>query len=272
MTTTPAELAGLLTRPGPGTDRHLSDLLAHHASTGGPVFVTDSVLRHAGADDPVLYTAHRDVLPPRRACGTEWFADLVIYQPGDLPGGELNRSTGHWNSPSQLEVFQTLSGRTLMITAWRDGGQPVLRYQACEPGTLATVPFGAWHLTLVLDGPAEVFNLYTDLPAPGADPHGTASPPTKRRAAAREQAKYRRGPAVEITATRSGSGFSLTGSARGLAAWGPGQHAGEPSWLRSIIGDEPLAAFYATASPHTLTRLSDQARASLPANSRSEHR
>lgn len=272
-TAAPSELTALLNRYGPGTDRHLSDLLEHHDSDGSPVFLTDNVLHHAGTDDPVLYTAFRDVLPPRQASGIEWFADLVVYKPGELPGGELNRSTGHWNSLSQLEVFQTVSGRTLMITAWRtDGGQPMLRYQVCPPDTLAAVPFGAWHLTLVLDGPAAVFNLYADLPGLCTGLPGTASPLTARQAAIHEQVKYRFGPAVEITATRTGHGFSLTGSARGLATWGRGEPTAEPRWLRSIIGDEALAAFYTTADPHTLSRLCAQARNSLPAASRSERR
>ncbi len=270
MTTAPPGLDALPRTDGPGTSRHLSDLLDHHRSPGRPVFLTDSVLRHAGNSDPVMYTAWRDVLPPQSAAGTEWFADLVVYQPGELPGGELYRSTGHWNSPAQLEVFQTVSGRTLMITAWRDSdGDPVLRYQQCGPGGLAAVPFGAWHLTLVLDGPAAVFNLYCDLP--GAGPAGHAGAATARQAATCEQEKYRSGPAVEITARRAGREFTLTGSARGLRTWGPGEPAAEPGWLRAVIGDEPLSAFFATAAPDALDRLGGRARRSLPAAGRQEH-
>ena len=203
MTAAPAEPAALPRTHGPGASRRLSDLIACHRSPGHPVFLTDSALHCAGAGDPVLYTAWRDVLAPRQAAGTDWFADLVVYQPGELPGGELHRSTGHWNSPAQLEVFQTVTGRTLMITAWRDDdGRPLLRYQECGPGDLAAVPFGAWHLTLVLDGPAAVFNLYCDLP--GAAPAGTGPAAAARHAASREQDKYQSGPAVEITATRTG--------------------------------------------------------------------
>jgi hypothetical protein len=268
VTTAPPELGALPRTDGPGTSRRLSDLLDHHRSPGRPVFLTDSVLHHGGNSDPVLYTAWRDVLPPRMASGTEWSADLVIYQPGELPGGELHRSTGHWNSPAQLEVFQTVSGRTLMITAWRDSdGDPVLRYQECGPGGLAAVPFGAWHLTLVLDGPAAVFNLYCDLPG-AAGPAVTAM---ARQAATCEQEKYRSGPAVEITAARAGAGFTLTGSACGLRTWGPGEPAAEPGWLRAVIRNEPLSAFFATAAPDALDRLSGQARRSLPDARRQEH-
>jgi hypothetical protein len=255
---------------GPGTSRRLSDLLDHHRSPGRPVFLTDSVLRHAGNSDPVLYTAWRGALPPKLASGTEWFADLVIYQPGELPGGELYRSTGHWNSPRQLEVFQTVSGRTLMITAWRDSdGDPVLRYQECGRGGLAAVPIGAWHLTLVLDGPAAVFNLYCDLPSTG--PAGPAGAAAARHAATCEQEKYRSGPAVEITARRARHGFTLTGSAHGLRTWGLGKPVAEPGWLRALIGDEQLSAFFTTAAPDALDRLGTQARRNLPAADRQEH-
>lgn len=268
MTTAPTEPAALPRTHGPGTSRRLSDLLDHHRSPGHPVFLTDGVLRRSGTSDPVLYTAWRDVLSPRPAAGTEWFADLVIYQPGELPGGELYRSTGHWNSPAQLEVFQTMSGRTLMITAWRSRGERMLRYQECGPGGLAVVPFGAWHLTLVLDGPAAVFNLYCDLPGASlADPAATA---TARRAAGCEQEKYRSGPAVEVTARRAGCGFTLTGSARGLRTWGTGEPAAEPRWLRAVIGDETLCAFMATAATADLDRLGSQARQHLPAAGRPE--
>ncbi len=269
MTIAPPELDALPCTRGPGTDRRLSGLLDHHRSPGRAVFLTEEALRRAGNSDPVLYTAWRDVLPPKLSSGTEWFADLVIYQPGELPGGELYRSTGHWNSPAQLEVFQTVSGRTLMITAWRDSdGDPVLRYQECGPGGLAAVPFGAWHLTLVLDGPAAVFNLYCDLP--GASPAGSAA--AARNPATCEQEKYRSGPAVEITARRAGHGFTLTGSARGLRTWGPGKPAAEPGWLRAVIGEEPLSALFATAAPDALGRLGGQARRSLASADRQQHR
>jgi hypothetical protein len=269
--TAPSQLTALTRTRGPGTSQRLSDLLDHYRSPGHPVFVSASALRHAGNSDPVLYTAWRDVLPPRQAAGTEWFADLVLYQPGELPGGELHRSTGHWNAPAQLEVFQTVSGRTLMITARRDSsGAPVLRYQECGPGSLAAVPFGAWHLTLVLDGPAAVFNLYCDLP--GAGPAGAPAAAAARQAATSGQAKYRTGPAVEITARRAGHGFTLTGSARGLQTWGSGKPIGEPGWLRDTIGDASLSGFFAAAEPGALSALADQARRSLPAASRQEVR
>jgi hypothetical protein len=109
--------------------------------------------------DRVLYQAHRDVFPPVLVNGRCWRSDLVRYEPGTLPTGELHRSLGHWNSPAQYEVFETVTGTVLMIVATRLG--PVT-HQVCRPGDLVAVPMGAWHLTYVLDGPAFVFNVYAD--------------------------------------------------------------------------------------------------------------
>ncbi|WP_229399920.1 hypothetical protein [Micromonospora okii] len=254
--TTIASAASLNMRPehDAGADFLLSDLLARHRDGGNTVFVSDAVLRHGTGNDQLLYTAHRDVLPRRHAFGSDWFADLVEYQPGVLPGGELHRSTGHWNTPAQLEVFQALTGRTLMITAWRTAaGQPALRYQECPAGALAVIPFGGWHLTLVLDGPATVFNFYTDLPAAG-------HPPAER--VDLDADKYRRAPAVEITAVRVGDEFQLTGA--GLAAWGTAQQAVEPTWLRQALGGASLPEFYRTAEGSALAALAWHAHRHLP--------
>ncbi|MEU3455281.1 hypothetical protein ABZ671_17045 [Micromonospora sp. NPDC006766] len=254
MTTT-ASAAPLTVLPehGAGADFRLSDLLARHRDGGNTVFVSDAVLHHGTGDDPLLYIAHRDVLPRRRTFGTDWFADLVEYQPGALPGGELHRSTGHWNTPAQLEVFQTLTGRALVITAWRTAaGQPVLRYQECHAGALAVIPFGGWHLTLVLDGPAAVFNFYAELPVAGN--------PAER--VDRDADKYRRAPAVEVTAVRAGDGFQLTGA--GLAAWGTARQAVEPAWLRQALGAASLPEFYRTADGSALAALARYAHRHLP--------
>jgi hypothetical protein len=109
--------------------------------------------------DRVLYQARRDVLPPVMMNGRRWRSDLVRYEPGALPTGELHRSLGHWNSPAQYEVFETVSGTVLLIVATPQGQ---VTYQVCGPGDLAAVPMGGWHLTYVLDGPAFVFNVYAD--------------------------------------------------------------------------------------------------------------
>ncbi|SBT40797.1 hypothetical protein [Micromonospora narathiwatensis] len=261
MTTT-ASAAALTVLPehGAGAGFRLSDLLARYRDGENKVFVSDAVLHHGTRDDPLLYTAHRDVLPRRHALDTDWFADLVEYQPGVLPGGELHRSTGHWNTPAQLEVFQTLTGRTLMITAWRTAaGQPVLRYQECHAGALAVIPFGGWHLTLVLEGPAEVFNIYAELPVAGN--------PTERVDC--DADKYRRALAVEITAVRASDGFQLTGA--GLAAWGTARQAVEPTWLRQALGAASLPEFYSTAHGSALAALARYAHRHLPAHTPDRH-
>lgn len=263
LATGPASTVGpvLLDTAGDGVDRHLSDLLATRADGTPTCYLADHGAARAACDtgaDPVLYAAHRDILPPTRALGAEWFADLCAYRPGRLPGGELNRSIGHWNTPAQLEVFEVLSGRVLMITAWRDSsGTPVLNWQACEPGDLVAVPFGAWHQTSVLDGPAVVFNIYTDLP-------GTEQQHTSRHAAQHAEIKYRSSAPVEITAIRAEAGFTLTGSRRGRDHWGRGVQAVEPAWLREAVGPGGLVALHTSASADHLARLVDAARAHLP--------
>jgi hypothetical protein len=267
MTSAMHRAATLLTplRPtGAGSEYRLSDLLQRH-NAGDTVFVTDDVLSYRGGHDPLLYTAHRDVLPPRTACGSDWFADLVEYQPGQLPGGELIRSTGHWNTPTQLEIFQTLVGRVLMLAAWRTGsGEPVLTYQRCDAGELAVIPFGGWHLTLVLDGPAAVFNFYTDLPAETAPPHQAP--------AAGDRGKYRRAAPVELTAVRARDGFAITGSADGLAVWGAAQSVSEPAWLRDIVAGTSLADFYRNGDGATLAALVGNACRHVPVCHRTDPR
>lgn len=242
---------------GRGVDRHLSDLLAPGAA-GSACYLADPDAARAAQTDPVLYTAHRDILPPARAVGVEWFADLCVYQPGQLPGGELHRSIGHWNTPAQLEVFEVLSGRVLMITAWHSTcGTPILHWQVCEPGDLVAVPFGAWHQTSVLHGPAYVFNIYTDLP-------GISQQHTSRHAAQHTEVKYRSRTPVEITAIRAETGFALTGSRHGQDHWGLGVQAVEPPWLREAVGPQGLVALHTRAPAERLSLLVDAARAHLP--------
>ncbi|GAA4256602.1 cupin domain-containing protein [Dactylosporangium darangshiense] len=254
-------LQELLDRAGPGVKRRLSDLLIRRAA-GGAVHLTAAATA-PGVDDPLLYTAYRDVLPPRQLAQTVWFADLVVYQPGDLPGGELHRSIGHWNTPSQLEVFQCLTGRILMITAWRAAmGDPIVRLQVCTAGELCAVPFGAWHLTCVLDGPAAVFNIYTDLPHRdhGAGQHVSPS------GAIHEVAKYAAGEPVELTAVRASSGFMVMGSERGLSVWGTGEPGAAPAWLPPLLAGRDLPQFYAAATDTELDRLRVAAQVHLPSS------
>lgn len=150
-----------------GITRRLSDLLTGIPEDGSAtsVYLTEVAAARAAVargENPVLYRAYRDVLAPRAksddhglrmaADGAYWFADLVIYPGGELPGSrELARSIGHWNTAAQLEMFQCLSGRVLILSGKHDAtGKPELTYQVCGPGDVAVVEFGAWHLTAEL--------------------------------------------------------------------------------------------------------------------------
>src|SRR6185437_509380 len=119
------------------------DLLPVEGAGGPDVFLADreaALAAVAGGADPVLYRAWRGVLPPRESTppaerdagpgSLAWLADLVVYQDGTLPGGEPFRSTGHWNPDGQLEVFQALSGRVLIVAAGVGAtGQRYVQYQ-----------------------------------------------------------------------------------------------------------------------------------------------
>ncbi|MFJ2778096.1 hypothetical protein [Kitasatospora sp. NPDC087315] len=226
--------------------RRLADFFSKDEGGGPDVLFADpaavAAAVAAGADQE-LYSAARDVLPsrvvpapekqdgPTSAGATLWSADLVIYQDGTLPGGEPFRSTGHWNPADQLEIFQVLSGRVLMLSSILDkpDGQSSVFFQECRAGDLAVVPFGAWHLTYVLDGPAMVFNTYSG-------PIGSRDDATASGTAHTPATKYRsqRGPA-EITVTRSDTGFSIDLSAKWRQACGDPVRVSCPAWLQQHI-------------------------------------
>lgn len=139
---------GLLTASRPATRRLLSGALPPPTATGAG-FADLTALRAAVAvgNDPLLYEAWRDVLPPRPklrsarenlADSDFWFADLVVYQQGWLVDGQPVRSTGHWNSPLQLEIFQLDTGTVLMLAARRRAdGHMQATYQICQAGDVA---------------------------------------------------------------------------------------------------------------------------------------
>jgi hypothetical protein len=250
--------------------RRLTDLLA--AGAGDGLFFASRPGLEAAAQagrDPVLYYAYRDVLPPRdlatgerlaagdpgseRARGAGYlFADLVVYQPGVLPGGEPFRSTGHWNEPEQLEIFQTLTGTVIMLVAGhRAGGAPFLYEQVCGPGEVIAVPRGAWHVSYVLDGPAAVFNVAADLGS-----GGPAGPP--RRAGARQEpGKYQRAGAVPVTLVREGAGCRRAGPPGG---WAARAEPPDNTWARSFVDRAgSLADLHLHGSAATLAALADAA-------------
>lgn len=246
-------------------ERRLTDLL----NAGGLYFADRPALEaaHGAGYDPVLYRAFRDFLPPRdisddhcRPPGTPgdeivggsgyMFANLVMYQAGMLPGGEFFRSTGHWNLPWQLEIFQTLTGQVLMLVGGRDReGQPFLYGQVCGPGEVMAVPFGVWHVSYVLDGPAVVFNVTTDLTTLAGERGFRQGPPRQG------PAKYRRAAPIAVTACRCDAGYRVVGS---LAAsrWGPLAGPPDTSWLRPFLAvTDSLADVHLYASSSRLVGL-----------------
>ena len=246
-----------------GRTRHLSDLLAG-TDANRSVYLADpdqtrSIL-HRGVD-PQLYLAYRDILGPRRKTGQpngiatgagQWFADLVVYTAPNLgQGPELGRSLGHWNTPAQVEIFQCLSGRVLMLhTNVDDNGTPTIDYHVCQAGDHVIIPFGAWHLTVVLDAPAAVFNIYTDV-AELLIGHTS-------REAADSDLKYRAAPAPELTAVRMVSSIAMVGTRQELTR--RRLRRGEcPNWAREMLAPAGLAAFYQHAPDADLARLQEHA-------------
>src|SRR5581483_11135799 len=87
----------------------------------------------------------------------DWHADLIEYRGGVLISGELFRSTGHWNKAQQIEIFQTLCGRVVMLVAgYGHNKQQYLHHYMCQAGDICIVPPGAWHITYVLTHHAQV--------------------------------------------------------------------------------------------------------------------
>jgi hypothetical protein len=227
------------------THRTLSDLLG----AGGHLADRDAVTARPDYD-PVLYHAIRDFLPPREKASdrcvpagtpeyaaaesrTHLFADLVVYRPGTLPGDEPFRSTGHW----------TLTGRVLMLVGGRTrDGRAFLYEQVCEPGSVMVVPFGIWHVTYVLDGPAVVFNLTTEAGDAG---HVVAHP---------GEEKYRRAAPIAVTARRGAGRHDYVGD--GLSSWGRPLGPPRTDWLQSLLAPgESLADLHLYASPSRLAAL-----------------
>jgi len=177
--------AGELTRDGcpvPTLARRLDELLA--IGPACPPYLADREAAETAVragHNPVLYRAVRGANPPRSQGGFVVEADLVCYEPGELPGGEPFRSTGHWNLPAQLEVFQTITGRVAMLVI----GDDYSYVQVCGPGQAMAVPFGVWHVSYVVDGPALVFNITANLAASEA-----------------HEDKYQRGAAPPVTLCR----------------------------------------------------------------------
>lgn len=126
-------------------------------------FYREQVLREHLADrDLLLYEAHRDIVEPvgTAGFGGSWRVDRVHYPGVDLPSGEPDRSTGHWNPAGQWEVFEVERGQVVLLIRMPGPGQPV-ELVHCAAGSVVVLRPGAWHLTYAPAGPASVSNAYT---------------------------------------------------------------------------------------------------------------
>lgn len=246
-----------------GRARHLRDLLTGADADGSVYLVSPDEVRATinRGIDPQLYLAYRDIAAPRPktsqpidvAEGTHaWFADLVVYTASNLGHGpELGRSLGHWNTPAQVEIFQCLFGRVLMLhTNTDDDGNSTMDYHVCEAGDHVVIPFGAWHLTVVLDAPAAVFNIYTDV-ADLLTGHTS-------REAVDSDLKYRAAPAPELTIARTASEIAVVGSSHEFTER-PLRRGKFPNWAEALLMPSGLAALYRHAPAAELTRLQEHA-------------
>jgi hypothetical protein len=258
------------------TVRRLRHLLTSTASASGvpySYFADRDAVQEANdrGYDPVLYRAYRDILPRRNkkfdggrssvcpgSAGAEdgtswWYTDLVVYPPGLLPGGELYRSTGHWNSDAQLEIFQTLTGKVLMLTGSRSSEQELcVKYQICHSGDIAVIPFGDWHLTYCLEGPAAVFNIYTDVPSLSA-----GASHSSRDAALDEGVKYASREPVEVAVVQEAGSVRFVGKDTVAA---PPRETAPPSWIHRYVDDGiGLSGLYLFGATELLEALEEMA-------------
>ncbi|WP_236796406.1 hypothetical protein [Amycolatopsis sp. GM8] len=232
------------------TERRLSDLLDVDP---GIRYLADpdaaSELYRSG-QDPVLYRAVRRFLPSRSLTSRDLVvagnddearglltADLVVYEPGVLPGGEPFRSTGHWNLPGQLEIFEVLSGRIAMLVAGRNrSGEAFAYVQICPAGTTMAVPFDIWHVSYVLDGPAVVFNVSARLQEAGL---------------AAGTDKYHRAKAVGLTLKRD---LTVVGDDDAFREWGTPGGAPATDWFTDLLAPgQSLADLHVHGSPEQLS-------------------
>ncbi len=211
--------------------RHLSDLLGIGGDQPAPLADREAALAllQEEGQDPVLYRALRDIFPARTDTCTPVRADLVVFENGTLPGGEPYRSLGHWNPPGQVEAFEVLSGRIIMLIAGiSPSGVPFCYAKPLSAGDQLAVPLGVWHVSYALEGPAVVFNMYANPLRPlDLGLHGG------------HDGKYRGNAPVAVTLRQSPDGrLSATGPAGALAAWGDPLRP-IPAGSQSTAGHEP---------------------------------
>lgn len=253
----------------------LSDIAAWHDNKingNSPIFIKRKRLfnDYKQGLDPVLYHAYRDIFPPRSKLKDQfetcysalecqdasryWYADFIEYQPGVLSNGEPYRSTGHWNTSAQVEVFQTIKGRIWMIIAGLDqNGKKITYYHICNPGDICLVPPGFWHLTYALDAPALVFNIYTDHTHRDADHSG-------REAALDNRLKYFSRAPLMVGLVHELETLQFIFSNQAAAYWGTSLPLLQCRSLLSLSKfDQSLLNFYLYARQADLFRLEEEA-------------
>jgi hypothetical protein len=139
----------------------------------------------------------------------------------------------------------------MLHTDTGDNGGSTVDFHVCEAGDHVVVPFGAWHLTAVLDAPAAVFNIYTDATS-------LLAGHTSRDAATCSELKYHAAPAPEITVVRAESQVALLGSTTAMAER-PVRRGALPDWAQVLLEPSGLAAFYQHAPDAELASLQEHA-------------
>jgi hypothetical protein len=149
----------------PGTSEVLlSDLVARAADRTVHLSDRDRLAAQSRTSDRLLYTAFRDV-DYRQVTGgvgspMTWRGDRVHYTSGLLPTGEPVRSVGHWNPPGQIEIFQVLTGRVLIMVALPSEPDH-LSIAEYREGEMCVVPLNAFHLTYSPWQDSVVYNIYS---------------------------------------------------------------------------------------------------------------
>ncbi|MEO6503821.1 MAG: cupin domain-containing protein [Jatrophihabitantaceae bacterium] len=144
---------------------HLSDLVRLARHDGVRVHEPAVLENAASQQDLLLYRSRRNVqtrqVPLSDGEPVTWRADEIRYQCGALPSGEAVRSLGHWNPVDQVEVFEVLSGRVVILVVFPHDLATVSA-ATYEPGDVCVLPPGVFHLTYSPWESSTVFNIYNE--------------------------------------------------------------------------------------------------------------